>query len=58
MGILLETAHPVKFYDVVEPLTKEKVPLPEAVASLIGQEKKSIFMEADYNQLKEIISYR
>jgi threonine synthase len=58
MGILLETAHPVKFYDVVEPLTKEKVPLPESVASLIGQEKKSIFMEADYNQLKEIISYR
>src|SRR4051812_47482733 len=27
-GFFLETAHPVKFYDVVEPVIKEKVELP------------------------------
>ena len=28
-GIFLETAHPIKFYDTVEPLIQSTIPLPE-----------------------------
>ena len=54
-GIFLETAHPVKFYDVVEPIIQQKVPLPEAVQALLGKEKKSIRMEPDYDILKNYL---
>jgi threonine synthase len=54
-GIFLETAHPVKFYDVVEPITKEKVPLPDSVQQLIGKKKQSVKMKADYARLKEYL---
>ncbi|MDP4149243.1 MAG: threonine synthase [Bacteroidota bacterium] len=54
-GICLETAHPVKFYDVVEPITGEKIPLPESVQSLIGRKKQSTRVEADYSQLKDFL---
>ena len=30
-GMFLETAHPVKFYDVVEPVIGETVPVPAAI---------------------------
>lgn len=54
-GILLETAHPVKFYDVVEPLIGEKVPLPNAVQEIMQLPKKSTLMPANYAALKEFL---
>jgi threonine synthase len=54
-GICLETAHPVKFYDVVEPIIGEKIPLPDSVQSLIGRKKQSTKIEADFSQLKEFL---
>jgi threonine synthase len=54
-GIFLETAHPVKFYDVVEPIINNKVPVPDAVKILLGHEKKSIRMDPDYDNLKEYL---
>lgn len=54
-GILLETAHPVKFYDVVEPLIGEKVPLPNAVKEIMQLPKKSTLMPANYDALKEFL---
>ncbi len=38
-GIFLETAHPVKFYDVVELVIHEKVPVPEAVLQIMDKTK-------------------
>jgi threonine synthase len=57
-GIILETAHPVKFYDVVEPVINKKIPVPENVAAILSKEKRSTFMEADFEQLKEFLSKR
>lgn len=57
-GLLLETAHPVKFYDVVEPVTKEKIVLPDSVKALSAKEKKSIKMEAKTERLKEFLLQR
>ncbi|HEX8462831.1 MAG TPA: threonine synthase [Segetibacter sp.] len=54
-GIILETAHPVKFYDVVEPITGEKIETPEAIKALLNLEKESIRMQADYAVFKEYL---
>ena len=54
-GVILETAHPVKFYDVIEPLINQTVPVPEAVAEQIKKEKVSTKIKADKNELKEFL---
>jgi threonine synthase len=54
-GIFLETAHPVKFYDVVEPVIQEKIKLPDSIKSLLKSKKKAIVMEAKYDDLKEFL---
>jgi threonine synthase len=41
-GIFLETAHPVKFYDVVEPIINHPVPVPDSIAAQLLLEKKSV----------------
>jgi threonine synthase len=55
LGIFAETAHPVKFYDVVEPIIKKEIPLPTSVSSIINKEKMSLKMDADFNSLKEFL---
>jgi threonine synthase len=57
-GMFLETAHPVKFYDVVEPVIGEVIPIPELLKPLMEKEKKSILMEADFQQLSEFLMNR
>ena len=57
-GIFLETAHPVKFYDTVEPVIKEKVPLPSAVKSLLDKKKKVVEMDNNYEDLKQFLLSR
>ncbi|HEU0228067.1 MAG TPA: threonine synthase [Arachidicoccus soli] len=52
-GFILETAHPVKFPDVVEDLLQVKIPLPEEAKHLFEKEKKSILMEASFEKIKE-----
>jgi threonine synthase len=54
-GIFVETAHPVKFYDVVEPLIEEKIPLPPAVEDVIDKFKVTTKMDIDYNFLKDFL---
>ncbi|HEY4111823.1 threonine synthase [Puia sp.] len=54
-GFFLETAHPVKFYDTVEPILNEKIPLPPAVAALLDKPKHSKKLSARYSELKEFL---
>jgi threonine synthase len=54
-GYILETAHPVKFYDVVEPVIDQKIVLPESVRSIMNKEKNSTIMEPDFQKLKEYL---
>lgn len=51
-GIILETAHPVKFPDTVEACIGEKLAVPEQVQYLFSLEKQRIKMEADYDAFK------
>jgi threonine synthase len=51
-GIFLETAHPVKFYDVVEPIINEAVPIPESIKQQLLLEKKSTKIGIGTDELK------
>lgn len=52
-GMILETAHPVKFPETVEAAIGKKIPIPEAVLPLFQQSKQSIPMPANFAALKE-----
>ncbi|MEN9685970.1 MAG: hypothetical protein RLZZ28_1756 [Bacteroidota bacterium] len=52
-GMILETAHPVKFPDIVETMTGEKISIPDSALPLFSKEKKTVFMEASFSELKE-----
>ena len=54
-GIFLETAHPVKFYDVVEPIIQQSVPMPAAINDLLKKKKQSINMEVNYDAFREYL---
>lgn len=54
-GIFLETAHPVKFYDVVEPVIGEPVPVPPAIQSVLELPKKSLKINPDYEELRAVL---
>ncbi|MHB1148741.1 MAG: threonine synthase, partial [Lutibacter sp.] len=53
-GIFLETAHPVKFLNVVEPIIKETIELPKQIKEVIDKEKVSIKI-SKYEELKEFL---
>jgi threonine synthase len=44
-GIVLGTAHPAKFLDVVEPVIGEKVAIPDRLAESMNKEKKTVSIE-------------
>lgn len=54
LGVFLETAHPVKFLDVVESTLKVSVEIPQQIKAVLGKEKKSIEIDR-YEDLKEFL---
>jgi threonine synthase len=54
-GIIIETAHPVKFFNVVEPVINDKVPVPAMVELQLKLEKRSTVMQNDYQSLKNYL---
>ena len=55
-GIFLETAHPVKFYDAVEPVIGEEVPIPAGIQAILNLPKKSRKIEPDYEALRSVLA--
>jgi len=53
-GIFLETAHPVKFLDVVEPVLKKSIPYPPQIEAVIHRKKTATFISS-YGELKEFL---
>ena len=53
-GIFLETAHPVKFLEVVEPVIETKIDLPEQIQQVMGKSKKAAYI-SNYEQLKSFL---
>ncbi|GAB3297283.1 threonine synthase [Hymenobacter humi] len=54
-GMVLATAHPVKFPDVVEPILGHSIGLPELVRHLQNRPKRSVPLAVDYEQLKSYL---
>lgn len=54
-GIFLETAHPVKFYNVVEPVIQNSVPMPDPIKKLLNEKKISVKMGVKYEDFKEFL---
>ena len=53
-GVFLETAHPVKFLDVVEPIIEETIDLPSQISEIIHRKKFSIEIST-YEELKAFL---
>ena len=54
IGIFLETAHPIKFLDTVEPTLNIKLPIPAQIKSVLGKEKVSVKIKT-YEELKAFL---
>lgn len=57
-GIVLETAHPIKFLDVVEPVIGQSIPVPESIAETLQKEKAATPLSNHYAALKEYLLSR
>jgi len=54
-GLFAETAHPIKFYDVVEPLIGKAIEFPSSIQSIMHKEKKSTLINPTYNELVDYL---
>ena len=54
IGIFLETAHPIKFLDTVEPTLNVKLPIPTQIESVLNKEKVSTKIKT-YEDLKTFL---
>ncbi len=54
IGVFLETAHPIKFLDTVEPILNIKLDIPKQIESILNQEKVSIKIK-NYDDFKKYL---
>jgi threonine synthase len=54
-GVFLETAHPVKFNEVVEVILKKEIPIPDALKPLEKKTKKTVYIKPEFKLLKETL---
>jgi threonine synthase len=54
-SIVLETAHPAKFADCVEPALNMKIEMPARLAACLGKEKNAQKISSDFDTFKEAL---
>jgi threonine synthase len=54
-GIVLETAHPVKFAPALEPILNQEVPIPTSLAPLLAKKKQAVQMAASSEALRDFL---
>jgi threonine synthase len=57
-GIFLETAHPAKFGEVVEPILNTPVAIPERLQDYLKRKKESVLIAPEYEALKSYLINR
>ncbi len=55
LGVILGTAHPAKFIDIVEESIGDKVQIPNALEVLRNKEKKAVLMDTSFDSFKEYL---
>ncbi len=53
-GVFLETAHPIKFLDVVEPVIQKSIPFPTQIEEIMDREKVATSIKS-YDELKAFL---
>jgi threonine synthase len=54
--IILATAHPAKFGEVIEPVIGRRVEAPRRLQEAMGREKKSARISAEYKEMRQILT--
>jgi len=54
LGVFLETAHPIKFLDIVEPALGVTLPIPTQIESVLNKDKISTKIKT-YEELKAFL---
>ncbi|KKU77502.1 MAG: Threonine synthase [Candidatus Giovannonibacteria bacterium GW2011_GWB1_47_6b] len=54
--VVLATAHPAKFRDIVQSATGRRMPLPGSLVRIADKAKNSIALSVDYRHLKKILT--
>ncbi len=54
-GLILETAHPVKFPDAVESVIGEQIPIPQSLNEMMHRTKKSKIIKPQFEALKSYL---
>ncbi len=57
-GIFLETAHPAKFLESVEPLVKVKIAIPDSLQQALNKKKITVPLRNNYQEFKAILVYK
>lgn len=55
IGVLLETAHPAKFVEIVEDVLKEEIVIPEKLEAFNKKKKQSIEFPVDFDLVKSYL---
>jgi threonine synthase len=56
-GIVLSTAHPAKFLEVIEDVLDIKVDIPERLSAVLEKEKRSTLIGAEYDDLAGFLKH-
>jgi threonine synthase len=56
--VLVATAHPAKFPEIVEPLIGRAVPVPASLAALFARPSESTEIDADLSALRALLEER
>lgn len=54
-GVILETAHPAKFVDTVQPLVGEQIDTPANLEKALHAKKKALSLPNSYSELKAVL---
>jgi len=54
-GMFLETAHPIKFYDIVELLIHSKIPVPGRIKGILEKQNFSLKISSEFGELREYL---
>ena len=55
LGICLATAHPSKFSDVIEPIIKTSIDMPNRLKNMMSKEKRSIKINNSFNEFSDYL---
>jgi len=55
-GVVLATAHPAKFAEIVEPLIGQPVPVPPGIARVLERPRQSVTIEPELVAVREVLA--